>query len=403
MYLDSKSFVSREQALQMLLERWQFKKKSDFVSLQNARGRICTSDIYSKNTLPVYRSSRLDGIAVRFADLEKGMPDTSSWCKGIDYVAADTGDDFDDAFDTVIPIEDVTYLENQQLVIHPAESVKKGQYVSQSGDNIKTGELLVRKGTCLEPVHLGLLASGGITQVEVAHKPLVAFIPTGDELIDAGTPPQRGQNIQSNSIMVEGLLSQWTADFLSYPIIPDKRDDMEDALSDALSKADIIIVNGGSSKGHEDHTGRILLDKASFIQHGIKSIPGIPVAVSIVNEKPVINLPGPPLAAFYAMDWCVCALVFHYLGYPMPKRPEVPVVLQSAIQTPEPFDFYVRLSVVKNQDHYEASVLTWDHRMPALVSGCNAIVIVPIGVSGYQKGQVIKAELLYGLNGVPDK
>jgi molybdopterin molybdotransferase len=145
-YLDSKSFVSKEQALQMLLQRWQFPKKTDFVTLQNARGRICILDIYSKNTLPVYRNSQLDGIAVRFSDFEKGMPDTSSWRKGIDYAAADTGDDFDDTFDTVIPIEDVTYLENQQLVIHPEESVKKGQYVSQSGENIKTGDLLVRKG-----------------------------------------------------------------------------------------------------------------------------------------------------------------------------------------------------------------------------------------------------------------
>lgn len=403
MYLDSKSFVTREQAVEMLLHRWNFPKRTDFVSLQNAQGRICASDVFSKNSIPVYRTSQLDGIAVRFSDFEGGVPDMSQWREGTDYAAADTGDDFDDAFDTVIPIEEVSFSQNGQIVIQPEEPVSKGQYINQRGKTIEEGELLVKAGTRLEPVHLCLLAAGGIRQLEAASRPVVAFIPTGNELIEAGRAPQRGQNIESNSFMVGGLLRQWDADFLPYPIIPDQSGEIESALSDALIKADIVLINGGSSRGHEDYTGKILENKASFVQHGIKSIPGIPVAVSIMSGKPVINLPGPSLAAFYAMDWCVRALVFHYLGHPAPERVKVPVILQSGVNAPEPYDFYVRLNVVRSGDHYEASVLTWNHRFPVLISGCNAMLIVPIGVAGYEKGQIVEAELLYGIHEIPVK
>lgn len=396
MYLDNKTFITREEAIDMLLQLWKPQSKVELIPLREAQNRVCAVDIYSKNTLPVCRSSKLDGIAVRFSDFENGMPDTSGWIRGTDYVAADTGDDFDDEFDTVIAVEAVCFDESGGLTLKPRSPIIKGQNIKRCGENIRERELLVKSGTRLSPIHLCLLATGGIETVEVEGRPLVAYIPTGNELIQSGEKPLRGQNIESNSLMIEGLLKEWGGEYIPYPIIKDNKNDIERTLDDALEKADIVLINGGSSKGSEDYVSKLLQKKASYLQHGIRSIPGIPVSVGIVEDKPVINLPGPSLAAFYAMDWCVQALVYHQLRLKMPIRQRVKAVLQADINKPVQHDFYVRLKLVKAGKRYEANVLTFGDRFSELVSDCNGIMVIPIGITGYKKGQIVEVELLYG-------
>ncbi len=403
MYLDNRTFITREEAINKLIQLWKPQSKTESVPLREALNRVCAADMYSKNTLPVCRSSKLDGIAVRFSDFENGMPDTSGWEKGTDYVTADTGDDFDDNFDTVIAVESVRFDEDGGVTLKPGKPVTKGQNIKGCGENIREGELLVKSGTRLNPIHLCLLATGGIDEVEVEKRPIAAYIPTGDELIQLGEKPLRGQNIESNSLMIEGLLKEWGAEYISYPIIKDNKSDIDGTLVDALNKADIVLINGGSSKGSEDYASKLLQKKASFLQHGIRAIPGIPVSVSIVGGKPVINLPGPSLAAFYAMDWCVQALVYHQLRLKMPVRQSVKVVLQADINKPVQHDFYVRLKLVKAGEKYEANVLKFGDRFAELISDCNAIMVVPIGITGYKKGQVVEAQLLYGESVIPVK
>ena len=126
---------------------------------------------------------------MRFADFESGMPRTESWIKDRDYVVADTGDDFDDRFDTVIRVEDLTYDHAGRLHISISEPLQKGQFVNPRGALLRPGELLVRAGATIRPLHLGLLAAGGVREVQVVKKPLVAFIPSGNELVPPGVEP----------------------------------------------------------------------------------------------------------------------------------------------------------------------------------------------------------------------
>lgn len=401
MYLNSKSFATKEEALYMFLKLWNPEVEKEIISIRDAQGRITSVNVYSKNTLPICRSSKLDGIAVRFSDFENGMPDISNWLEGVDYVAVDTGDDFSDDFDTVIAIEAIKIDSDGKISINPNISIIKGQNIKGTGEMVKKSELLVKAGTKLCPVHLALLATGGIDMVEVEKKPVVAYIPTGNELVPVGNDPKRGENIESNSLMIEGLLKDWGGEFISYPIIKDKKEDIENTLNDALEKADIVLINGGSSKGSEDYVSKILDRRASFFQHGIRSIPGIPVSIGIVEGKPVINLPGPTLAAFYAMDWCVQKLVHHQLNIKTPIRQKVKAVLQSDVKKPVQYDYYLRLHLIKNGETYEANVLALGDRLSESISNCNGIAVVPIGISGYKKGQIIEAELLYGESVVP--
>ncbi|HAA34823.1 MAG TPA: molybdopterin molybdenumtransferase MoeA [Firmicutes bacterium] len=396
MTLDRNRYMTRAEALQALIERWKPEPARETVVLAQSQGRICAGDVFSRNCLPVCRSSQVDGIAVRFADFESGMPRTESWIKDRDYVVADTGDDFDDRFDTVIRVEDLTYDHAGRLHISISEPLQKGQFVNPRGALLRPGELLVRAGATIRPLHLGLLAAGGVREVQVVKKPLVAFIPSGNELVPPGVEPQRGQNVESNSIMVAGLLQEWGAETLVYPVVKDRLPDLQSSLDDALQKADIVLLNGGSSKGREDYVAKLLQERSSFFQHGVASVPGIPVAVALVEGKPVINLPGPPFAAFCAMDWCVRALVYRQLGQTVPQRTIVPAVLQEDVSKPAPFEFYLRLKVFRTKEGYCAQPLTMKTRNARAMADCNALTVLPAGIDSCERGQTVRAELLYG-------
>lgn len=394
------AYPARAEAVAALLARWTPPVRIQTVPLAEALGRVCAGDLFSRNTLPVCRSSQADGIGVRFDDLKDGVPD-SGWEAGRDYVPADTGDDFEDGFDTVIQVEDLRFSADGRLAeICPEEPVRRGQLISTRGATLREGELLLRAGTVLQPFHLCLLASAGVTELPVLHRPTAAYIPTGSELVPVGTVPGRGQNVQSNGLMVEAYLRQWGAEARSWPIVRDDEAALDAALSDALRQADIVLMNGGSSRGGEDFTVKLLERRASFLQHGVSCIPGIPVALAMVENTPVVNLPGPPFAAFCALDWAVRPLVFRMLGREPPARPKVRVRLLEPVRKPVGYEFYLRLEVADGPEGRTARPLGWDCRFAEAVSACNALLVLPAGCGGYDAGGLVEAELLYGMEGI---
>lgn len=182
--------------------------------MKNKAKRKGDTDMSEKKHLPVTRAEALElysvpGIAVRSNDFSNGLPDTSGWVKGVDYVQADTGDDFPDEYDTVIPVEEIYYDSEGRLALAKGLTFKKGDCVGAAGTAIRQGDPIVEAHVRLTPLHLTMLALGGIYHLEVIRKPQVIYIPTGSELIHAGIKPERGQTIESKSLMVSALLRQW--------------------------------------------------------------------------------------------------------------------------------------------------------------------------------------------------
>ena len=193
-------FLTRQQVLEQLFAELVPYGKTEYVPVREAAGRITAEDLHSVNTLPVYRVSGCDGIAVRAADFEDGMPDYQNWTEGKDFFRADTGDDFPDEYDTVIMIEETDFDENGKLVFISEDlDVKEGQNVRPAGSLLKAKDLLVQKNQKIRESDLALLAAGGISMAPVRKKPKTAFIPTGSELIAVGTHPKRGENIDTYS------------------------------------------------------------------------------------------------------------------------------------------------------------------------------------------------------------
>ncbi|HHX66498.1 MAG: molybdopterin molybdotransferase MoeA [Miniphocaeibacter sp.] len=379
------------EVLKNLYSNLQLQRKTEYIPLSQAYNRVLAEDILSKNTLPLVRSSKLDGVAVNFLDFQENYPKRKIWEKDIDYCFADTGDDFNSKFDTVIPIENITFLKDGGLKISSDFILNKYNGVNKSGSLLKKQELLIKKDSKLTFFHLNLLASGGYNILPVYKKPIVSYIPTGSELIYPSVPPNRGENIESNGIMVKSLTEQWGAKLITYPICKDIKANLNSILDEALHFSDIVLINGGSSKGSEDFNTKIIKNKSSFFQHRVKVAPGFPIGIGIINNKPVINLPGPPMATFAAMHWCVKNLINHYLKIENSSNNIAYGELSLDLETPEKIDLYLLLKIEILPNKLLVTPLSNKNRHGENMSLCNAITRIP-AASNLRKGDLIKFE-----------
>ena len=388
-------FKTKEETLKLMYSKWTPQISEETVSIDDCLGRVLAEDVYAEYNIPVVRSSAMDGIAVKssaFFDEETGeekTPDTENWVLGQDYVRADTGDDFDDAFDAVIAIEMVELLENGGVRLdlnrpagpgprrpggpedhkgpkdgekpghgpgpkgrgpHGPFKVRKDVNVRPAGSAVKKGTLLAAKGTWIRPEDIASIAMSGKNEFKVVKKPVVSFIPTGSELVPAGTDLQRGQNFNSNGPMVKAMLEQMGAEPHIMPIVKDKKSDLRTALEKAIEVSDIVIINGGSSKGEEDFNTRMLDEMGELLSHGVAAVPGRPMGFAIINGKPVINTSGPSVACFHGMKWCISELINAALG--IEKQPVYRrlVTLAEDLHTPPVMSRLVRLNVEETED-----------------------------------------------------
>lgn len=385
---------TKKEVLKTLFETWNPVPETEIVPIDLALNRVLARDYTAAYSLPVVRASAMDGVAVCAARFLEGIPDTSAWKLGDDFCRADTGDDFDDRFDAVIPIEDVTLTADGQLLIAPNVVVRANMNVRPCGSMIKQGEHVGRKNRLLRAFDLVSLAMGGITDVEVYKKPKVAFIPTGSELVPLGAPPLRGQNIETNSILVKNMLLEMGAEPILYPIVKDCRKELENALNQAVLASDIVLISGGSSKGEEDYNARILEEQGAALFHWVAAAPGKPMCVAVIDNKPVINLSGPPVAVFYGMDWCVRAIVQRMLHIPMPKRQVIRAELTEELTSPPTMEILCMMEVVRTENGYKTRQKPRKGGNIADTMRAGAFYITKLGTSVKHAGEEIEVTLL---------
>lgn len=387
--------VTRTEALALVREHWIPAPRLETLPLGECLGRVTARELQAAYTLPVVRASCFDGVAVRSADFAQGMPDTTGWVKGRDFVRADTGDDFPDEFDTVIAIEDVI-LEGEGLRFAEGFTFDpKEETVDPAGTIVKAGAPLVGAHTRLTPQLLAALATGGVDRATVFAPMRVAFLPTGSELIPLGQVPQRGQNIETNSLMLSAMLGAYGARVDCFPITRDEPAALEKTLNRALADYDMVVINGGSSRGEEDFNSNLLEQRASFFRHGVRAVPGRPVAFAVIGNKPVINVPGPVVACHLAAHWCLSALVAHFFGLPAPQAPQVTAVLTQDMKTRPGFERIARVALAYRDGGYTATPLAWDDDgIPALLARTHGYVTLPAQVGQYCAGERVQVELL---------
>jgi molybdopterin molybdotransferase/putative molybdopterin biosynthesis protein len=182
-----------------------------------------------------------------------------------------------------------------------------------------------------------------------------------------------------------------------HPLIPDDQNALEQAVNTLLPQVDILILNAGTSKGDEDYCGQ-LLERSGGLFHGVAAVPGRPMSGAVMAGKPVLNLSGPALAAFYSLDWMVRALVCRYLGIPVPKRQRVRAALTAPLRCPPPMSMLCMMEVCQQLDgSFTATPLA--RRGPNAAGAgrqlmANGLYVTTPGEPDHQPGEIIEAELL---------
>ena len=382
---------NRQEMLNILQQQLRPINRYEVLPLTELAGRIAAEDIMAVHSLPNTNTAAMDGIAIRFADLQGTDP--STWQEGKEYIYANTGCEVPQQYDTVIKIENVSFDEKGHLCLH-YHPQQKGELLHHPGTQVVANELLVRSGEVITPSLIGIMASGGITQAKVLARPQITFIPTGDELVPIGQLPLAlGKQIESKSIMCGAQIQEWGGEYRSLPIIADKAELIRQAVLDAAASSDLVVICAGSAKGTHDYTLAVLSEIGKMIVPELRHGPGKQFSLYMVNDVPVIGLPGPPHGADLISQLYVKPAVELLQGQPLPQPYYINAELTAALDKRD-MDFVVRLRLFSQNGKMLAEPInTFVLTRAAAYQQMNSLYYLEKGTSHHQ-GEVIAIELM---------
>lgn len=298
------------------------------VNILDSVGRILAEDIISKEDVPGFNRSTVDGFAVKAADTfgcsdsvpaildfkgEVLMGEAPTFEIEKDQCAyVPTGGELPAGADAMVMLEfSEDYGDGTRAMLKPSAP---GQYVTFKGDDVKVGQAVLKSGVRLSARHIAALSSLGYSKVKVYKKLKVAVISTGDELIDVTKNPVGAQIRDINSYELSAALIELGCEVYRIGIVVDELPLLEKAVKDAVSSCDMVVVSGGSSVGVKDATFKAYDMLGDVLFHGIAIKPGKPTILANIDGKPCFGLPGHPLAAFYVFSLFVKPLVLTMSG-----------------------------------------------------------------------------------------
>ncbi|MBN1679074.1 MAG: molybdopterin biosynthesis protein [Anaerolineae bacterium] len=314
------------------------------VSLDDALGRVTAEPVWAKISSPHYHAAAMDGYAV-WAAFTLGATETRPLRLAVPDQAypLNTGAPLPENANAVIMIEHTQPVGTDQIDIRA--SVAPWQHVRTMGEDMVATELVLPANHQLRPHDLGATAGCGHIDVLVRRKPKVALLPTGSELTAPTNAPEPGQVIEYNSIVLGAQIRQAGAQFTRWPILPDEIDAIQSAIRDAAIDHDLVLVLSGSSAGSKDFTARAVQNNGTLLVHGVAVRPGHPVIMGMVNNTPVIGVPGYPVSAALTGELFIQPLLKQWLGLSAPYYEHIRATLTRKIVSPTGDDDFVRVTV----------------------------------------------------------
>jgi molybdopterin molybdotransferase len=280
--------------------------------LPDALGYTIAADVFATVDIPVFPQSSMDGYAFSYTDWQqnKSLQISGEMAAGTKEsmplssntaVRIFTGAPVPPGADTVVMQEKV--VAEKEILIIQDDQLQKGSNVRLKGSEIKAGELALPSGTVLTPAAIGFLAGIGVTEVLVYPSPVVAIIITGNELQRPGQTLQYGQVYDANSFALSAVLQQYGIQQIEVISVPDVVERLNEALSQALRKSDLVLLTGGVSVGDYDFVTRSAEHCGITTQfHKLKQRPGKPLFFGTKGQQMIFGLPGNPssvLTCFY--------------------------------------------------------------------------------------------------------
>lgn len=363
------------------------------IPVTDALNRVTRHAIYAKYCSPLFNAAAMDGIAVT-AKITESATEMSpvELVLGRDYKIIDTGDPIHEPFDAVIMAEDLLETDREDVIQIIAPAVP-WQHIRPIGEDIVAGEMILPSCHCIRPIDVGVLLSAGILEVEVVKQPRVAIFPTGTEIIEPGTEPKDGDIIESNSRMFENMAVQQGARAVRFSTIEDDYDKIRSAVQQAAEEFDMVIINAGSSAGTEDYTVHILRELGEVLVHGVAIKPGKPVILAIVNNKPVIGLPGYPVSAYIGFENFVTP-VLQMLGKRISRQNQtVDAVVSKRLVSSLKHKEYVRVKVGCVGDKVVAAPLARGAGAAMSLVRADGFCVIEQNSEGCEAGETMKVEL----------
>jgi molybdopterin molybdotransferase len=286
---------------------------AETVPVGAALGRVLAEDVVAAVDLPGFDNSAMDGYAVRSSELVgagEGSPvrrpvdgdiaagDTTRHVLGAGRVMRImTGAPMPEGADAVVPVERTDGGGREvELRLEP----EPGRHVRRRGEDVRTGDVVLRAGVRMGPGHIGLVAAANVSEVAVRRVPRVTVVSTGDELVPPGSPIDHGQIIDSNNVMLRALVEAAGADVASSPHLPDEAEAVRSFLADPDGDPDLVITSGGVSMGVYDTVKEVLAADGGVEFVKVAMRPGMPQGCGVVGPRrvPVVTLPGNPVSSF---------------------------------------------------------------------------------------------------------
>ena len=382
---------------------------SESVALLQLADRVLAEEVASPADVPGFARAAMDGFAVRGEDTfgadaynplplslvgeaRPAKPFAGAVGPG-QAVRIMTGAPLPAGADAVL-VAEVAQVEPDGRVL-AREPVSPGRHVGRVGEDVAKGRVVLPAGRRLRPQDVGLLASIGVSAVTVVRRPRVAILVTGNELLPPGSVPEGFKIVDSNSPMLAALVARDGGECL--PVVRYLADDyaaVRDAVRDAATSADVILVSGGSSVGVEDHAPRAVAELGELAVHGVALRPASPTGVGFLAGRVAFLLPGNPVSCLCAYD-LFAGRVVRGLGGRSRELPYRKVSLPLAAKL---------VSAVGRVD-YARVKMEDGHATPVAVSGASILsttvvadgfVLVDRDREGHAPGEVVEVWMYEG-------
>ncbi|PIX17592.1 molybdopterin biosynthesis protein [Candidatus Desantisbacteria bacterium CG_4_8_14_3_um_filter_40_12] len=373
----------------------------ELLAVERSMSRITAEPVIARICSPSYHSAAMDGIAVRAESLINAS-ETTPRCLILnnDAVLINTGNPLPHEMDAVIKIEDVCMQSEGISSLQSVEimtPVVPYQHVRMVGEDIIAGEMILTINHSIRPQDIGAMLAGGVIKIWVKKKPQVIIIPTGDELVPLGEPLKRGQIIEFNSSILKAMVEEWGGEAIIHKIVPDDYQMIKDAVKEAVAKADIVLINAGSSAGSKDYTPQIIRELGELVVHGVTMMPGKPVALGIIAEKPVVGIPGYPVSAMLAMEEFVMPVICQSLSMKEKQREKIQAVITQKIASRLGLEEFVRVGVGYFPKRDIPFVAVPQRQGAGIITSmvkADGILRIPRLCEGLEEGSKVDVELL---------
>lgn len=393
-YIDN---IDVDQAKERYYQSLTIKPKWEEIDVLESLNRVTFEPQYANISSPNYNAAAMDGILVESIKT-KGATTTSPKIleEGKDFIYVNTGNMVVDPYDAVIMIEDVIEIEKGKVQI--LKAAHPWQHIRPIGEDIVATEMVVPSRHKIRPIDLGALISGGIQRLKVYKKPKVGILPTGTEIIEKIDRLEPGKIIDSNSRVFEALVEEDGGIPNRYSPVEDDYEKLKKAVIKGIKDNDILLIGAGSSAGTKDYVVHVIEELGEVVIHGVALKPGKPTILGIIEDKPVIGIPGYPVSSYLVFETFVRPLILKYIGLEEEEDLIVEAISSKKIVSSLKSRELARVNLGYVDDKLVATPLSSGAGVTMSLVKADGIAIIPQNLEGVEAGDKVNVRLLKPLS-----